>query len=451
MSGPYKVAGERLNLFADQLMLLHKIFLYSSSHISFYFRGMYRYDTLGCAHSANLRRYCPICLLFRNIVLSNRTRHVCCVIVIILFMFVIGPALQVDNTVIPDAEIRKGVYQTIWPKSVSTDTRKNVTILLWSTFMKDVHWSDFYGGFDNYKCEYKCKYTFNRSAYNQSQLVVFNARRIYKDNEKLPHRMRRNRDVWMIHGTEPPALIYLNMANYQHIFNWTSFPRPDSDIRTYYNNYVEITNDGDELTVARHKMEETVESFSKRDKMIGWIVTHCHTDNHREEYVKKMTKHVKVHIYGGCVSARISGSRLFGITDDVIQQHKFYLAFENSNCLGYITEKIWNPLREGAIPVVMGDSASYKRYAPPGSYIDASWFDTAEDLVKYLHKVTLNETLYRSYFKWISKYKIVNTYWCDMCRKVHHWDGVPQVYSDLQGWYSHDTCSISTVCISNNI
>ena len=414
-----------------------------------YFRRMYTCNSrcrIECAQSSNLHwRYCPVCLLFRKIALSKRLRQVCFVIGIILFVFAIGPAMQVDNAVMQDTGIRNGVYQTKWPKSVSTDARNNVTILLWSTFMKDVHWSDFYGSFDSYKCEYKCKYTFNRGAYNQSQLVVFNARRMYKDHETLPHRMRRNRDVWMIHGTEPPRFIYLNMANYQHIFNWTSFPRPDSDIRTYYNNYVEITSD---LVSARHKMEETVESFSKRHKMIGWIVSHCHTDNHREEYVKQMMQHVTVHIYGKCGSASLIGSTLFGITDDVIQQHKFYLAFENSNCLGYISEKLWNPLREGAIPVVMGNSASYKRYAPPGSYIDTSLFDTAEELVKYIHTVAMNETLYRSYFKWISKYKIVNTYWCDMCRKVHQWDGVPQVYSDLQGWYSNDTCSVWTVCIS---
>ena len=61
--------------------------------------------------------------------------------------------------------------------------------------------------------------------------------------------------------------------------------------------------------------------------------------------------------------------RCDSLTDDDIpseDQYKFYLAFENSNCDYYITEKFFNPIRRAdIIPVVMGASKeAYNLYGP---------------------------------------------------------------------------------------
>ncbi len=36
----------------------------------------------------------------------------------------------------------------------------------------------------------------------------------------------------------------------------------------------------------------------------------------------------------------------------ILQNNKFFLAFENSNCSDYITEKLWRSLSYDIIPVV---------------------------------------------------------------------------------------------------
>ena len=51
-------------------------------------------------------------------------------------------------------------------------------------------------------------------------------------------------------------------------------------------------------------------------------------------------------------------------------QYKFYLAFENSNCYGYVTEKFFKTLGKGLVPIVMGGSKNYEKIAPPNSYIN---------------------------------------------------------------------------------
>lgn len=308
--------------------------------------------------------------------------------------------------------------------------------------MKDVKWTDIYGNFNSLLCPKTCNFTFDRNLLKVSNVVLFNARRIYQDifKDKLPIGARNSDQIWILHGTEPPWKIYLDLSKYQTVFNWTSFPRPDSDVRTYYGNYENIYKN--ETHIYKHRRKEAEDDFKKRRKLIAWVVSNCHSENKREEYVKELTKYFQVDIFGHCSqnSGLVNGDRTIGQHDNIITHYKFYLAFENANCRGYVTEKFWNALRQGAIPVVMGDSEAYKRYAPPGSYIDTAWFETPADLVSYLKRVVSDGVSYRDHFEWIEKYKLVNNYWCLLCTKAHEWNGVHQVYTDLSGWYAQDSC-----------
>ena len=56
---------------------------------------------------------------------------------------------------------------------------------------------------------------------------------------------------------------------------------------------------------------------------------------------------------------------------------QFYLAFENSLCGDYITEKFWKVLSYNVVPVVL-NGVNMTRVAPPHSYIDIKDFATVE-------------------------------------------------------------------------
>lgn len=64
---------------------------------------------------------------------------------------------------------------------------------------------------------------------------------------------------------------------------------------------------------------------------------------------------VQVDIYGFCGDfkcPRSSADKCFEVLD---HDYKFYLAFENSNCKDYITEKFFvNALGRNILPIVMG-------------------------------------------------------------------------------------------------
>ena len=72
--------------------------------------------------------------------------------------------------------------------------------------------------------------------------------------------------------------------------------------------------------------------------------------------------------------------------------YKFYLAFENSLCADYVTEKFWKVLDYNVIPVVM-NGVNMTNFAPPNSYINLKDFKNMEGEF-YLLKLVLVINIY---------------------------------------------------------
>lgn len=124
----------------------------------------------------------------------------------------------------------------------------------------------------------------------------------------------------------------------------------------------------------------------------------------------------------------------------------FYLAFENSNCREYITEKLWwNAYHKNAIPIVMGASkSSYKKLLPPRSYIDTENFARPIDLAKYiLYMNSTNE--FEKFYKWKHRFKVLNEHgyfqtesfhYCRVCEALNYNNKSKKVYNNLENFWS---------------
>ncbi|VDO25955.1 unnamed protein product, partial [Heligmosomoides polygyrus] len=87
--------------------------------------------------------------------------------------------------------------------------------------------------------------------------------------------------------------------------------------------------------------------------------------------------------------------------------YHFYIAFENSICKDYITEKLWNQgyLRD-VVPLVLKRSI-VEPFVPPNSFIAADDFSDPKHLAAHLHYLMNNKTAYAEYFSWRREYKVV--------------------------------------------
>lgn len=182
----------------------------------------------------------------------------------------------------------------------------------------------------------------------------------------------------------------------------------------------------------------------KRDVLAAILGSNCGSNNKRWEYIKELEKYLKVDVYGKCGTLKCEGH--FQKDCPAISNYHFYLAFENSNCDEYITEKVWwNAYGKNSIPVLMGASKkSYKKLLPPNSYIDVDDFARPIDLAEYL--LYINKTnQFSQFYEWKMYYDVVQEHgyfqtdsfhYCRACEALNYNDRGVKVYWNLTDFWN---------------
>ena len=78
-----------------------------------------------------------------------------------------------------------------------------------------------------------------------------------------------------------------------------------------------------------------------KTKSVAWFVSNCGARNGRLKYAKELAKYIEVDIYGSCGTKQCPRSKANDCFKMLERDYRFYLAFENSNCKDYITEKFF--------------------------------------------------------------------------------------------------------------
>ncbi|KAK6017473.1 fucosyl transferase [Ostertagia ostertagi] len=99
-----------------------------------------------------------------------------------------------------------------------------------------------------------------------------------------------------------------------------------------------------------------------------------------------------VDVYGGCGHLKCARG---GACESMLDKdYHFYIAFENSICKDYITEKLWNQgYQRDIVPLVLKRSL-VEPFVPPNSFIAADDFNNTQDMGNYLHYLMKNKTAY---------------------------------------------------------
>jgi hypothetical protein len=105
---------------------------------------------------------------------------------------------------------------------------------------------------------------------------------------------------------------------------------------------------------------------------------------------------------------------------NIEKQYKFYLAFENSFCADYITEKMYRTLNLNLVPIAL-NGANTSKLLPLHSYIDVRDFHSPRHLADYLNELNSNDTKYMEYFSWKKSYihKSYKHPFCSLCEMLH--------------------------------
>ncbi|XP_046347811.2 alpha-(1,3)-fucosyltransferase fut-1-like [Haliotis rufescens] len=247
---------------------------------------------------------------------------------------------------------------------------------------------------------------------------------------------KQAKHVWIMFGLECPKYFqsqYYESSRWRRMFNWTMTYRLDSDIALPY-------------SVLFRKAPQKSANFTKialkKTKSILWFVSNCKTPSRREDYVTELRKHIPVDIYGKCGPSQCT--RDSDCQHSSFNEYRFYLAFENSLCIDYISEKLYKTYSHNIVPVVRG-GADYNSLIPKGTYINAADFSSPKELGKYLNYLETNATAYGEILEEKSRYRNDNheadeSAFCDICVKLHNLDKYYQYYYDNVRWLNEGTC-----------
>jgi hypothetical protein len=209
------------------------------------------------------------------------------------------------------------------------------------------------------------------------------------------------------------------LSHFNDMFNLTFsyLDHPDTDIRI---NTVIAKRD--------NPVPEAIPSIDvvqSKKRYIFWIVSNCRPNSARIEYAKRLSEYIPVDIYGACGNMTCpDGSRTNNASCLAIlsKQYMFYLAFENSFCQDYRTEKVWNPLSNGLVPITMGGS-NYSKYLPPNSFINVRDFESPKELADRLKYLRDHPDVYMTYLDWRKDYYIRpglrSIGFCQLCEILH--------------------------------
>ncbi|KAJ8681957.1 hypothetical protein QAD02_017749 [Eretmocerus hayati] len=278
----------------------------------------------------------------------------------------------------------------------------------------------------------------NSNSIDSYDIILFHGINDELNENDLPSK-RSPDQKYIFVALESPANRYIS-SRFDSFFNATATYQSDSDILWTYSDVVQIASNGTEgVRDNQIKIEKLVK---KKSRVAAWYVSNCNTKSKREKFVTELEKYMPVNKFGRCFEWLASCPRNRDCFHDEIEpNYFFYLAFENSLCEDYVTEKFFNTLKYYVVPVVYG-GANYTKIAPPKSFIDAKDFKSPQHLALYLQKLTKNFTDYAEYFKWKGHYQIVSPekrIICDLCKLAN--DNKKKTYN-ISKWYSSSRCRL---------
>eukprot|EP00761_Pharyngomonas_kirbyi_P012338 gb/GECH01012365.1/.p1 GENE.gb/GECH01012365.1/~~gb/GECH01012365.1/.p1 ORF type:complete len:439 (+),score=90.72 gb/GECH01012365.1/:1-1317(+) len=139
---------------------------------------------------------------------------------------------------------------------------------------------------------------------------------------------------------------------------------------------------------------------------VAMFISNCRSKNGRMDYIRELMKYVPIHSYGRCMKNKTPEGKFATMKNKwkqkikIAETYKFTIAFENSNVPGYVTEKLFQPLVAGSVPIYMG-APDVDRFVPsPNSYLDTKDFSSPRALADFILELDSDNTKYQKYLEW---------------------------------------------------
>ncbi|KAK0405003.1 hypothetical protein QR680_017753 [Steinernema hermaphroditum] len=318
-------------------------------------------------------------------------------------------------------------------REVADYYEKHPVILSWTRWFGESLSAELTRFDSRYPCEYRCTFTDDRRLLKYAKALVFHDKDI--NIADLPPVDRSKINVY--YNMESPD--YSEKAFYalpMDFFQWTLTYRQESTVWKPFDKMEEIEKLTEEWE--RWTEEEVLERMKLKKKEVLQFVSKCKSKSQREDYTAHLQKHINVTVIGKCAQDSAPCERYSECEGENIASHYFYLAFEDSVCVDFVTEKAFL-LKDLIVPVVLSYRAINSQLLE-GSYIAADDYLGPEDLAKRLKYLIAHKEEYMEHFEWTRKYKrskAVSRHSCEICEALLKGRQFPEE-KDIHGWWKRD-------------
>jgi len=241
--------------------------------------------------------------------------------------------------------------------------------------------------FDKLLIPYPFLFTTDLQSMDKADVVVFHMPSL-KFSSKL---RKRPGQLWVFWSMEcEEHYSRLNRPDVLGLFDITMTYKSDADITVPY------------LT-PQHAQSLRGRPVAKT-KLINSFVSSSIDKSGRVRFLKKLFPLLPIDSYGRLFNnKKIDCDSGFQSKMSIISGYKFTLALENAVAKDYVTEKFYDPLVAGSIPVYLG-APNIEEFAPGRNcFINISAFESAKQLADYLLRLDMDDDLFNEYLAWKEK------------------------------------------------
>lgn len=290
-----------------------------------------------------------------------------------------------------------------------------------------------YIGFDGQLpfCEQQCSYTIDRNKWDQASAVIWNAP--WSNPGELWDKKDGQKFVFT-YQFEPPNTWggQDKTDSVNDRIDWTMTFNKKSDFHAPLFAFVKKGSADSSAVLPLGEIGNN--AASGREHIVLGMISNC--VEHRMNWVNGLQANLpedSVHIFGNCGRGRFDCDGSDGAWHEGASEcwrnhygkYKFYLAFENQRCEGYVTEKPMRAFKNGMVPIVSGGLGREDYDAmgiPRDAYIHMDDFSSPEEMANFLKKLDNDDKAYNKYFDWRRNYDVRDAQemaYCELCKEVH--------------------------------
>jgi glycosyltransferase involved in cell wall biosynthesis len=233
--------------------------------------------------------------------------------------------------------------------------------------------------------------TTDRRYFEQANAVVFHLPNLMQEMEQDLDKPEGQ--IWIAWHLESEVNYpFIKNPEVRELFDlWMSY-RPDADIiyPSYEYRYLDL-------------FSQQLATTDKQNK-VCILISSPVNESGRIEYLKELMDYTEIDSYGRLFNNKqLPNDRGRETKLTLYQNYKFVIAFENAIDTDYVTEKFFDPLLAGTVPIYLG-APNIEDFVPgENCFVDVRQFENPKRLAEFIKACYEDQSLYDSFFDWKKK------------------------------------------------